>query len=118
MRNNKSGNSKEGTAVNKTNKRIISVMADICLLAVIILAVYMLVVDNFISININLLYIIIIAAIPTGFYFTYMSFAKDIDWEAPYKDDEQEEAEEETGDEIVAENEENTGVTETGKTDV
>lgn len=77
--------------MKKSGKKVVSIIIDIFLLAVIVLAVYLLVVDNFISININLLYIIIIAAIPMGFYLTYMSFAKDIDWEAPYRDEEEEE---------------------------
>ena len=36
-----------------------------------------------------LLYAVIILAIPTGFYLTYMAFAKQIDWDAPYREDEE-----------------------------
>lgn len=80
--------------MKKSGKKVISIIVDILLLAVIVLAVYLLVVDNFISININLLYIIIIAAIPVGFYLTYMSFAKDIDWDAPCRDEDAADSEE------------------------
>ena len=80
--------------MKKSGKKVISIIVDILLLAVIVLAVYLLIVDNFISININLLYIIIIAAIPIGFYLTYMSFAKDIDWDAPCRGEDAADSEE------------------------
>ena len=74
-------------------KRVGAILIDIALLLVVVLAVYMLLVENFINLNTNLLYAIIILAIPTGFYLTYMAFAKQIDWDAPYREDEEEEDE-------------------------
>ena len=76
--------------MDRKSRKILSIIVDIVLLALIVCSVYLLVVENFINININFLYIIIIVAIPTGFYLTYMSFAKEIDWEAPYREDEEE----------------------------
>ncbi len=74
-------------------KRVGAILIDIALLLVVVLAVYMLLVENFINLNTNLLYAIIILAIPTGFYLTYMAFAKQIDWDAPYREDEEAEDE-------------------------
>jgi hypothetical protein len=49
-------------------------------LAVIVVAVYLLTRSNSVSINENILYAVIILLIPAGFYVTYMSFSKEIDW--------------------------------------
>jgi bacteriorhodopsin len=64
----------------KGMKKVISILMDVLFAAVIVFAVYLLTVNNFISVNENVLYAVIILLIPLGFYMTYMSFAKEIDW--------------------------------------
>lgn len=64
----------------KDMKKIIAVIIDAVFLAVIVVAVYLLTRSNSVSINENILYAVIILLIPAGFYVTYMSFSKEIDW--------------------------------------
>lgn len=60
-----------------SSKKVLSVLLDILLVAVIAFAVFLLVTDKGTDINKNILYTIIVFAIPIGFYVTFMSFAGD-----------------------------------------
>lgn len=73
-------------------KKVIAVILDVLFVAIIVFAVYLLTINNFISINENVLYAVIIFIIPTGFYMTYMSFAKEIDWNKLPGDESEDEA--------------------------
>jgi glucose uptake protein GlcU len=77
-------------------KKIIAVIIDVVFLAVIVIAVYLLTRSNSVSINENILYAIIILLIPAGFYVTYMSFSKEIDWNKLPGDEIEDEDEDET----------------------
>jgi uncharacterized membrane protein YkvI len=79
-------------------KKVIAIILDVLFLAVIVLAVYLLTINNFISINENVLYALIILLIPVGFYVTYMSFAKEIDWNKLPGDESDDENEDEAED--------------------
>jgi hypothetical protein len=92
-------------------KKILAIVIDVLFVAIIVLAVYLLTVNNFISINENVLYAVIILLIPVGFYMTYMSFAKEIDWNKlpGDKDVDDDESENDDKNENEAETETSTG---------
>jgi hypothetical protein len=84
---------------DKGMKKFIAIVFDVLFVLVIVFDVYLLTVNNFISINENILYAVIIILIPFGFYMTYMSFAKEIDWnKLPGDNGDEDDTEEASGD--------------------